>query len=275
VSLVTETIFSHAVALHQAGRLRNTIYVSGHTVFIFNIDKTVLLKFSLPRHEPKIEGEVSFLANDYDSEDFEEKDGKIIFTTHAGDYIRRKLCIAPEKTFGDMQELYQKYLDCECFNKVVFSSSILSLLDNSLSHMEIFSENKKSVVIQRDIYTGSVIRIDRDISGFGLSAADDIKKDFSPIGIRTGDFIALFSFCDNVTFHFGNNPYALVAGDKFKMEGIISGCVYDELGTVSLSKGESENGRRQEQKIGRGKQKARTTVNEGSAKEDPKRRCRK
>lgn len=239
MSVIKEAIFSHAVAMHQAGRLKNTVYASDREIFILNIDKTVLLRFTLPSREPGISGEVSFMANDYDSEEFEERDGKIVFTQREGEYVRRKACSAPEKTFTEVQDLYLKFINESCDNTVVFNKSVLSLLDDSLSHIEILSENKECVIVQRDIYTGSFIRIDRESeSGFGLATSDDIKKDFEPVGIRTNDFVALFSFCENVTFYFTDNPYALVAGDKLQMNGIVSGCLYDEMGTVTLSKGE-------------------------------------
>jgi len=272
MSIIKEAIFSHAVALSQSGRLKSTIYASGQKIFVFNQDKTILLNFTLPDRESGISGEVSFNANDYDSENFHEKDGRIIFTTHEGEYARQKSCAVPGKTFSDIRELYEKYLENDHhINKVSFNKNVLSLLDESLSHMEILSENKKPVIIQRDIYTGSIIRIDRDNTvGFGLSSTDDIKEDFKPIGIRTNDFIALFSFCDKVDFHFGPAAFAFIEGNRFEMQGTISLCEYDEMGILTESKGE-QNGREISQDR-RSVEKVDSKVSTGSTKEAPKRR---
>ena len=243
MSTIKESIFSHAVALHQGGRLKSTIYASGKEIFILNQDKTILLLFTLPAKEKEIKGQVSFIANDYESNDFQEEDGKIKFVTHEGQYTKIKSCKAPEKTFSDIQDLYERYLNSDGHESmIVFNKSIISLLDESLSHMEILFENKSSVVIQRDIYTGSIIRIDKEDSGFGLAATDNIQSDFKPIGIRTNDFIALFSFCDNITFYFGDEPFVFIEGDRFEMQGVVSLCMYDELGILTESKGEI-NGR--------------------------------
>lgn len=264
MSLIKETIFSHAVALSQSGRLKSTIYANDNEIFILNQDKTILLNFTLPSLEAGIVGPVSFLANDYDSEIFKEEGGKIIFTIHEGEYDRKKSCAVPGKTFLDIQTLYERYLDDDKHNnKVEFNKNILPLLDESLSHMEIFSENKKAVILQRDIYTGSIIRIDKDNSiGLGLSSGEDIKEDFDPIGIRTNDFIALFSFCDRISFHFGPAPFAFIEGNHFEMQGVISLCEYDEMGILTESKGEQDG--RKIEKNGRGKQKVNSTVSQGS-----------
>jgi len=272
MSTIKETIFSHAVALSQSGRLKSTIYAKGREVFILNQDKTILLNFTFPSLEPEIVGSVSFLANDYDSEIFKEQDGKIIFTTREGEYVRKKTCSVPGKTFSDIQTLYEKYLnDDKHNNKVEFNKNVLPLLDETLSHMEIFSENKKAAIIQRDIYTGSTIRIDRDTSvGFGLSSEDDIKEDFAPVGIRTNDFIALFNFCDKVAFYFGPVQFAFMEGNRFGMQGVISLCEYDEMGILTESKGE-QNGR-EKPKIRGSLKTVDSTISEGSTKKTPKRR---
>jgi len=271
MSIIQEVVFTHAVALHQSGRLKNTVYASGHTAFILNMDKTVLLRFSLPVHEAGIKGEISFMANDYDSDNFKEEDGRIVFTSHDGDYTRQKSCVAPEKNFREVEELWSSYVELDRKQhhneKVFFSKKILSMLDEGLSHMEIFSENKSPVVVQRDIYTGSIITITHDAAGgLGMDVTHEIKEDFGPIGIRTNDFIALFSFCDIVNFYFVHeSPFALVMGDKLSMNGVVAGCAYDEMGETTISKEEKHG--REKPKNRRSQQEVDTTAGETEGQE--------
>jgi len=255
MSSIKESIFSHGVALYQSGRLKSTIYAKGRSIFIFNQDKTVLLNFEIPSRESPINGSISFVANDYDSKNFEEKEGKIVFHSSEGDYKRAKSCVTPGKTFSDIKDIYQKYEDEDSHkNEIKFDKSIISLLDESLSHMEVFTEDKQPVVLQRDLYSGSILRIDKkEKKGFGLGERGDLKKDLSPIGIRTNDFIALFSFCNTIIFRFGEKPFIFIKGDKWNMKGIVSGCVYDEMGNISKSSDRRREHGRKKPKIRRSK----------------------
>lgn len=264
MSVIKEAIFSHAVALQQTGRMKNAIYASGKTVFIMNLDKTILLKFGLPDREPKIDGKISFLANDYDSDDFYEEDGKIIFVTKEGAYKKTKSCVAPEKDYDHMGDIWRGYIadgmKVKNNQSVTYSKSIIGLLDEGLSHIEISSEDKSPVLIQRDIYTGSIIKItSEDVGGLGLGNIHEIKKDFAPIGIRTNDFIALFSFCNTVTFVFADDlEYTVIKGDKLNLQGILANCKYDEMiETTTAKKGSDDDGRKVK-KIGKDKQETDT-----------------
>ena len=236
MSTIKETVFSHAVALTQAGRLKNTIYCGGSEIFIFNQDKTVLLNFTLPSREPGIKGEVAFVANDYDSSRFKEENGQIIFTSSEGEYVRTKTCKAPEKKFSDIQGLYEAYLKKDShYVDARFEKSVVSLMDESLSHIEMSVQGGIPKIVQRDIYTGSTIEITPRPSALGLSfAAGD--ENISPVGIRTNDFVALFTFCNFITFSLSKaEKFAFITGDRFEMQGVISLCEYDELGELSES----------------------------------------
>lgn len=234
-----ETIFAYAVALEQAGRMKNTIYCYGKEVFILNYDKTILLRFELSPMVKPFESMVGFNANDYDSSKFSEKDGKIVFFRSGGGFERKKSCTVPGKNFNEVKALFEKFesLAPERMAVITLDRDILGLLEEGLSHIEFSSENKKLVLIQRDLYSGTIIRIDRKKEGgLGLSSVKDvIKEDFVPIGIRTNDFNALFTFSRELTFVFPNptSGYCLVTGMSGKMRGILSWCLYDELGIIA------------------------------------------
>jgi hypothetical protein len=255
---LTEHIFSHAVALQQSGRLRNNIFVNKRNVYILNMDHTVILNFTLPSKEPSFDNPVAFSANDYDSEKFHEEGGKIIFTQKNSKtgVVRTKSCAGAEIGFEEIEELfsthYKKMRDPQ-LSRFSFERDSLSLLEENLSHLEIKAEGGKWSIIQRDIYTGVVIELKKPAGDL----RDDLENDFGPVGIRTNDFLALFSFNDFVTFYFPSKhpEVCLVKGNKYEMKGVLAGCVYDELGTIETIK-EKSNGRRQEPQDRRGEQEA-------------------
>lgn len=233
-----ETIFSHAVALDQSGRLRNTIYLRKRTVFILNSDRTILLKFSLSSSFSPFKNPISFKAADYDSNMFHEKDGKIVFISKSGDMLKKKSCGVPELSPKEVLEIYKKFKKIET-NKIEISKNILQLLDENLSHIEISGKDGNFKIIQRNIYDGTIIELSREKGkGFGVSHSDKIDSDFGPLGLRTQDFIALFAFNDSLVFNFptgSKNGYCTVSGKNFKMKGIIALCLYDELGIITES----------------------------------------
>lgn len=227
------------------------------------MDGTVLLKFRLRKSETTFQNPISFRANDYDSRNFYEEKGKIVFVTENGRFQRKKSCGTPDATPDEIETLFKQYSENgECVSKI--SNDILSLLDESLSHIELSGNKQGMILIQRNIYSGSYLEITRkEKKGLGISTDEDnFPEDIKPIGIRTNDFIALFSFCSLIEFRFGTD----LSYVKFKsldpridMEGIIALCTYDELGTISTCEG-GRNGRREEQKNRRGECKPDTEV---------------
>jgi len=228
-----EEIFAHAVALQQSGRLRSTVFCIKRKVYILNADHTVLIRFRL-RKTDKLEFAfpVSFHANDYDSKEVEERDGRICFIQNAAGMERVKSCRTPNMTPEEVDELFKGY-PVEVTNTVTLHSEMLGLLDEALSHIEFSCEKGQLLIVQRNIYSGSVIKLHRKQVG-GLIQQQDKLEDFEPIGIRTNDFLALFSFIDTLQFHF--LPGGVVCIDsndpKMPMRAIISKCKYDELGTT-------------------------------------------
>ena len=266
-----ETIFSHAVALDQAGRFRNTIFVQDKEIFILNMDNTVLLRFGLPKSSAEFEEPISFRANDYDSSNFYEEDGRIVFVQKGSEMIRKKSCGTAAITNGEVQNMFSEFPPLT-ENKVTLHKNTLSLLEEKLSHIELSAEDGNFKIVQRNIYDGTVIELERSkAKGFGINTKDKINEDFGPIGMKTNDFMALFSFNDTVIFGFEEGEdYCRVQGRNFNMNGVVALCVYDELGGITKTKRydstkpnksnkprSEENGRtrRKKQKAGRSEQK--------------------
>jgi hypothetical protein len=230
-----ESIFSHAAVLQQQGRFRNTIHCIGREIVILNQDMTTILKFALRKIDNvKFKVPVSFNANDYDSKSFEIRKGRIVFHTSNGSYDREKSCKTPGQTPEDIHKMFSSFSKSKSINQVAITNDVLELLDDSLSHIEFLSINKKLVIIQRNIYDGTLIKITNKSGGFGIGNSESISEDFSPIGMRTNDFISLFSFINTIQLGFGNPKFIWVTSlDKsWPMEGVVGACKYDELGTI-------------------------------------------
>ena len=259
-----EQIFSQAVALDQSGGLRNTIYVKGKEIYILNYDHTVLMRFRLHPEEMTFQQDISFRANDYDSSDFKEKDGKIQFITKKGNFTRTKTCGTAERNPDEVKEIVNELLRQSKKTELQLlelNRDILELLDQDLSHIEFSCEAGKPLkMIQRNIYSGGIIEVQEDAGkGLGLYNQTVLDYDFGPIGIKTGDFFALFSFQDILRFAFPKGvdaDYVLVksrsenrmAKGEQNMTTIVASCIYDEI--IKLKE---VNHGRQESKIRRSK----------------------
>jgi len=226
-----EEIFSHAVALQQSGRLRSSVYCIGRKVYILNQDHTALLRFRL-RKTDKLEFDtpVSFNANDYDSQVVEQKGDKICFVQSAAGFKRVKSCRTPSLSPEEVEEMFKEY-KVKLRNTVTLHSKMLGLLNEALSHIEFSCEDGEFKIVQRDIYSGSIIELKREKSG-GLMEVKDDLEDFEPIGLRTNDFLALFTFIPTLQFSFLGDGFICVDSkdDKMPLRALISKCRYDELG---------------------------------------------
>ncbi len=143
-----ENIFAHAAALQQSGRLRNTIYGLKKSVYILNQDFTVLLRFPLRQSENPFDSPVSFAANDYDSNIFAEKDGKICFTQEHGDFLREKSCRTPGQSPKEIRRLWKDLSKGVKENRVTLNNDFVKCLDDSLSHVE-FSARKGGLIVKQ------------------------------------------------------------------------------------------------------------------------------
>lgn len=242
-------IFSHAVALDQNGRLRNTIYAQESTVYILNSDNTVLLRFKTNQPLP-IQGEVRFKASDYEGDSFQVEDGKMVFTTRCGGVERRKSCGLPDLTFADVEKIFDAHeadTDEPFAAALELTKDIVSILDENLSHVEISGDKKSGwLVVQRDIYSGAKVEIRQmKAHGMGVHDASEVNKTFGPIGLRTNDFIALFLFHGSIRFDFQllekRVVYIEAETAAYSLHGVVAQCVYDEMGVIGTTiPGESE-----------------------------------
>jgi hypothetical protein len=235
-----QDIFSHAMALEQDGRQKNMLFCFENFVYTLNADKTMLLRFVVSKKifkEP-----VGFFASDYDSPDFTVENGAIVFHKKGVEFDRKKSCKVPDQNFKDAETLYQKFITeaqkQPYLANIVFYQTSTELFDSGLSHIEFRSKEKKLFIIQRDIFSGSIIELTRKPSdGFGLGvnvAEDDIKEDFGPLGMRTGDLMALFALNKRIKINFlpPGKGYFVIEGDNFDMTGIVAGCLYDDIGEL-------------------------------------------
>jgi len=252
-----EAIFSHAVALQQDGRFRNTIHCSGKMIHVMNQDMTVILRFPIRQYETEFKNPISFFANDYDSKQFEERDGRICFIQGNEDYERTKSCKVPSTESKNPEKIW-KGIKFEKQNCVTIKSSILSLLEDDLSHIEFSCTGGKLKVVQRNIFSGALIEIEKKAAK-GLLAEKDSTGDFPVLAMRTNDFTALFSFVDQIKFYFSGNGYIyfMSISKKLKMDGIVSQCVYEEM--------KGQNDGRKKQKV-RGSVKGTNQPNKGKRK---------
>lgn len=229
-----EQIFAHAVALDQNGGLKNSIYAEGKEIFIMNYDHTVVIRFLLRDSEVLFKNPISFKANDYDSNEFFEEDGKIVFLTTIQGYERRKVCGLAEYTLKEVKKTVKSYLSVEGKREsLIINNSILSLIDDSLSHIEFSGKKGKTLkMIQRNIYSGGVTEISEKTEGM---FSNTLKKDFGPIGIKTKDFEALFSFQNTLKFEFPSTDkedfikVTSINKKKRNMTAVIACCLYDEI----------------------------------------------
>ena len=236
MDLKIERIFSHAVALDQSSRMKNTIYCFNRIVFILNNEGTVMLRFIIPSLSTAFSNPISFKADDYESGKFQEKDGKVIFTCIGDEFTRSKCCKTPSLTFTDVEKIWESLIKSQPHSTFTIHKKSLSLLEEDLSHLEISSKEKSLVIVQRDIFSGTVITLTRRKAGLDQHKPDNITRDFDPVGIRTGDFMALYSFQDSIQFGVTNQPgyFLLKDGD---MEGVVAHCLYDQLGTTEVLHG--------------------------------------
>jgi len=223
----TELIFAQAVSLSQSGKMKSTIHAGKKSIFIINMDSTILLFF---KSHQEFSDPFSFFANDYESNNIIVRDGKIVFITKKGEIRREKVCPAPKEIWEEIRKYWKDHKPEE---KIFFkiTSDVIPFLDDELSHVEIGKEEKKTIfLVQRDIYSGSKVEISFEKEGFDLEEDVEIPV----FGLRTGDFKTLFNFEPYITFYpqTGKN-WIYFCGSTGRFQGIIATCLYDELGYVA------------------------------------------
>lgn len=233
ISNLIETIFSHSASMYRCGRFRSTIYGVGNKIYIKGADNTVLMRFkgvSLKFDKP-----FTFSAIDYDSKLFEMGDNCIKFFSENYGYLKEKINKISFESVDEIENLFERFFIEKPSSGYVFDldKNVLSLLDDSLSHVEFRDEGSGIEIIQRDIYSGSLIKITKSKGGFDISG--DNNRRLSPVALRTCDFEAIFSFLNVVNFKFLEN-YCIIRGNYsgIVMDGILGFCMYDQLGELNV-----------------------------------------
>ncbi len=230
IDSLTEMMFSQAVALAQNGRMKSTIHCKGDEIFILNMDNTILLRYQSPQ---EFDEPFSFFSNDYESRRIRVEEGKVVFITNAGGLRRTKVCPAPKIAFADVKKIWEGFSPAKS-ESITLVKEMASLLEEGLSHIEVSKTAGGPVVLlQRDIYSGSRVEVERNKSNAGLLDIDDDDLAFGPVGIRTVDFAALFVFSDSLTWYVQKGKRWVYFEDNTgRLSGILSTCLYDELGDV-------------------------------------------
>lgn len=233
VESVTENMFAQAVALAQNGRMKSTVHCKDKSIFILNMDNTILIRFKAPQ---VFDSPISFFSNDYESPKILEEDGKLVFVTNTNGLQRKKVCPAPKMRYDDVYTIWESF-DPDNSQSITLVKDMLPLLEDGLSHIEISKKVGEPVMlIQRDIYSGSRIEVKRNKSS-QLLEVDDMDFSFNTIGIRTIDFAALFSFCESLTWYVQKGKKWVYFEDNTgRMGGILATCLYDEMGTIGTVK---------------------------------------
>lgn len=239
-----EIIFSMAVALEQSGRNKNMIFGKGQIIYVLNSDKTILLRFQTQKDT--FQTPISFYSSDYDSPNFKMVGEQVVFTQTKAGFERNKSVNIPSQTFDEIEKKFN------CFNSesdiqnciVTIRKEMLELLDDSLSHIEFMVKDKQFRILQRDIFSGAIIELKKEEEkGLGLINLDDVfNQDIIPMGMRTNDFFALFSFNDEIQIRFRKDRF-LINGDCNSMCGVIGACLYDDLGTIKHIEEENNGGK--------------------------------
>ena len=144
---------------------------------------------------------------------------QVVFKVIAGAYKREKTCQKPKNTFIDVMEMYMKQEPVKDY-PVVMKDTICSLLDDGLSHVEFHCDNGAFKIVQKDIYSGAKIEVEKIQDG--MFAVPSKLPEKLPIGMRTVDFKALFTFQDQMTFYFQDDPYIHFRNEKGDFEGKVA-----------------------------------------------------
>lgn len=217
-------MLSHS--LYQRGnRGSNTVYYESGVLYLLNEERTLISRFEIVDFKEK---SFSFFISDYDADKIEDDGDFVKFIQENSQYRREKSCRKPELTFKACDDIFTSLWKETGKNKLSLNDSIRSLIDESLSHIEIHSDNGNPIICQRDIYTGSFIKITPSSKGFFNTSGK--LKDFERVAMKTDDFLGMLLFDQNVQFLFYDEEYTQAWSNHFK--AIVGNCVYDELGTL-------------------------------------------
>jgi len=252
-------IFSFAVALEQNGRLRNTIYCHKQTIYVINQDHTVIIRFPIKDIVVKKDGDLSFenpvafRANEFEGKWISIEKDKICFHSKDGSFTAVKKCVAPSLSFEEIDAVFIRHMKKKDKRfSIEISRGIWNHLDESLSHIEFRVKKHEWLIVQRNIFDGSVRVISKT-----PSTSEDVSKQLTEeitpqtssklprrmgaIAVRSGDLRAMFEGKfkgKNGSLHLifeKKKPVILIDNSKStgpndpKFQAIIATCIYDEL----------------------------------------------
>lgn len=191
----------------------------GEDAYVLSYDRTICI------HCWKMEeqtGEVSFRVCDYECPKI-STDGEWV-TFHLAD---SKITVpAPVETFKGIAALFSRLKPAKDNEhpKLILDRKILRNLSDDLPHVEFVWDGSDSKIIQRDIYTGKIVEI--------AVVPHPHKIEQKPLAIRSADIFTMFSL--------GNSFMVTACEDYFhltdlnKIEAIIGGCLYDDIGKLNV-----------------------------------------
>lgn len=224
-----EKIFAHAVALEQSGRLHSNIYCYQKYIYIVNQNDTIIMRFPLLSSEPAFDKPLGFNAKDFQGQQINYNEKTTTFVDEDADFVKEKSCATLKINPEEVHQVFENQLKKENFeNKITITTAWLKYFDDSLGHLEFRGRDNQLIIKQRDLYSGTVIAVSKkNKGGLGL---DNLKvNDFDTFGIRTLDFMALFSFVEEIQLSFGQNVMMAESIRNIPFKTVISRCIYDEL----------------------------------------------
>jgi hypothetical protein len=227
----TETMFAQAVALAQSGKMKSTIHAFGNTIYILNMDNSILIRFDSVQKFPE---PISFYANDYESSEMGIENGQVFFNLYQGEYARKKYCSKPQENFTNVSTQWDKFSPNKD-SAITLTKGIAGLLEDGLSHIEFINGADGIKLLQKNIYDGTRVEISKGDGTRGF-IVENVPVDCLPVGIRTADLKSLFSLVDSLNFYIQKDNYIYFSDPNNILTGIISTCLYDELGYIAKGK---------------------------------------
>lgn len=232
--------FKFAQELEQTVKLRNVVLCRGNTIWVVNLDRTLILCFSLVSKTSLFPKDILFYSNEYEAENFiTEEDGTASFISTEGEYTRKKKNSAVFNLKDiDIQKLWTDLMIDKKKATATFTlnDKLIPLFRDVLPHIEFSSQEKQLIIKQKDYYGGAEITVEKNVNSVRKLLTDPmnlIKEDLQPIALRTIDLLSLLSIEKNITFYLDNkSPGRCLFESKGLLRGLISWCVYDELGHI-------------------------------------------
>lgn len=238
-----------------------TVHLKGRVAFVVNSDRTVLAKIS---GLVEAYDEVGFVTTDFEGDSYRALKDRVTFVQRSGRFMREKTCSTPDLKFGDVEEAFERLVgEDEGKVTVRMESGVCKVLNQDLSHVELWAEQTGFRLLQRDMYSGSVIRITEaraegpSVSLFDLKSVEGVPKGRSvKVALRTKDLIGLLMASPNSVYSLGEKFCVVRDCDSGEFVAVISSCVYDNIFIDTTIEETEDERRRKEPKERKGEQEA-------------------